>query len=140
MYLKVSFDEIKALVKANANQVIDLSSVDNKAVCLRVDVRLGAVLGHELRKNISVKLHVVEMRGKDLVLAYDAGSGVDMLLAGAQMLFPQLRQVKMVELPEKGRAVVHLAMVDGLGKTLDKADVKDISFECDSAVIDFTLK
>lgn len=140
MVLGISFEEIKALASQYANAKIDLSHIDNTTVSVGFDIKLGKVFGHELRKHVVARVQVVRFEDGKLHLTYDVGKGMDLIIAGVQMLFPQFHHVKMVDLPDSGRAIVRLGDIPALTQVMDKATIQGLTFTPASAQIAFTLK
>ncbi|MCQ2288936.1 MAG: hypothetical protein MJZ74_07535 [Muribaculaceae bacterium] len=140
MVLEVSYDEIVVLAKQHANLDMELSYNDNKSVIAECDVALGKVFGHELSKHVVARVKVEKFDDGLLHLTYDAGKGIELLVAGAQMLFPQFHHVKMVDLPDKGRAIIRLHDIPALREPLEKIALQDLSFTPTAARLSFALK
>lgn len=137
MELRIGYDEAAGLVAGAVGNEVELRycAADEVTVAVRVKVLFAT-------KWVSVNLKVERVDGNDVICSYSGGMGVAMLIKGALMVlkgyFPEV--VKMADLGDDGRLVLHLDEVEQLKKALEVVTLRGISFSPDAMAVTFEMK
>lgn len=137
MELRIGYAEAAGMVaKAVGNEVeLRYCAADEVAVAVKVKVLFAT-------KWVSVNLKVEHVEGNDVICSYSGAFGVGALIKGAlaflKGMFPEV--VKMVDVGDDGRLVLHLDEVEQLKKALAMITLQGISFSPQSINITFAMK
>lgn len=137
MELRIGYAEAAGMVaKAVGNEVeLRYCAADEVAVAVKVKVLFAT-------KWVSVNLKVERVEGNDVICSYSGSFGVGALIKGAlaflKGMFPEV--VKMVDVGDDGRLVLHLDEVEQLNKALAMITLQGISFSSQSINITFAMK
>lgn len=140
MNLVISFSEIKALVKKKSGKDLLLSCVDGRTMRLGYKANVKVPLLGDITKTFEVDIVVDRIAGEDMYVTYDAGMGVDLIVAGVMKMIPQAQSNSFIELPEKSKAVLHLGRNSKIHDALQHVDIHGVSFKEDGAVVMFDPK
>lgn len=137
MELRIGYAEAAGMVaKAVGNEVeLRYCAADEVAVAVKVKVLFAT-------KWVSVNLKVERVEGNDVICSYSGAFGVGALIKGAlaflKGMFPEV--VKMVDVGDDGRLVLHLDEVEQLKNALAMITLQGISFSPQSINITFAMK
>lgn len=137
MELRIGYAEAAGMVaKAVGNEVeLRYCAADEVAVAVKVKVLFAT-------KWVSVNLKVERVDGNDVICSYSGAFGVGALIKGAlaflKGMFPEV--VKMVDVGDDGRLVLHLDEVEQLKNALAMITLQGISFSPQSINITFAMK
>lgn len=136
MELRIGYDEPMGVISKAVGREVALGYVadDEVSVAVKVKVLFAS-------KWVSVNLKVERVEGSDVICSYSGAFGVAMLIKGALTFlkgyFPEV--VKMVDMGDDGRLVLHLDEVEQLKKALEVVTLRGISFSPDAINVAMTL-
>lgn len=137
MELRIGYDEVEGLIAKAVDRRIWLRYSADDEVEVSTNVKMLFV-----EKSVGVNLKVEKIDGSDVICSYAGAFGVAMLIKGALTFlkgyFPDV--VKMVDLNDDGRLVLHLHEVAQLKKVLGVLSLQHISFAPDTINISTNFK
>lgn len=133
MTLHIPFPELQSLLLAKAKQEVSLNYVDAQTVAVGKAVK---ILGFE--KQLSMKLHVQDVSGSDIVLAHDNAILVKSIMEVVKIGFPQLTSLIEMRLPNA--VAVHLDQIEQAKKAFEYVTLNTLYFRENGAVVDFSLR
>lgn len=137
MELRIGYAEAAGLVAKAVGSEVELRycAADEVTVAVKVKVLFAT-------KWVSVNLKVERVEGNDVICSYSGAFGVGALIKGAlaflKGMFPEV--VKMVDVGDDGRLVLHLDEVEQLEKALEMVTLQGVSFSPDAINVAFSLK
>lgn len=133
MTINIPFPELLSLLLAKAKQEVTLNYVDEQTVAVGKAIK---IFGFE--KQLSMKLHVQEVSGSDIVLAHDNAILVKSIMEVVKIGFPQL--TSLVEMRPPNVVAVHLDQIEHVKKVLEYVSLNALCFRESGVVVDFNLK
>lgn len=132
MTLHIPFPELQSLLLAKAKQKVSLNYVDAQTVAVGKAVK---ILGFE--KQLSMKLHVQDVSGSDIVLAHDNAILVKSIMEVVKIAFPHL--TRLIEMRPPNAVAVHLDQIEQAKKAFEYVTLNALCFQESGAIIDFSL-
>lgn len=141
MRLQITFQELSELVKAKADKIVELSYIDSKVVNVKyTHMQKVPLCDKYIPLPVNVKVRVDGFEDGNLLLSYNAGMGLDTIISGVLLLYPDLRNMNIVEILDGQKAVVHMKKLDQIREALDNVNILDISFDVNGVNVKFSLK
>lgn len=137
MELRIGYAEAAGMVANAVGREVELHycAADEVAVAVEVKVLFATKL-------VSVNLKVERVDGNNVICSYSGAFGVGALIKGAlaflKGMFPEV--VKMVDVGDDGRLVLHLDEVEQLENALAMITLQGISFSPDTINVSFSMK
>lgn len=132
MTLHIPFSELQSFLLAKAKQKVSLNYVDEQTVAIGKTVN---IFGFE--KQLSMKLHVQEVSGSDVVLSHDNAILVKSIMEVVKIGFPQL--TNLIEMRPPNAVTVHLDQIEQAKKAFEYISLNALCFRESGAMVDFTL-
>ncbi|KWW32067.1 MAG: Uncharacterized protein AUK63_163 [bacterium P3] len=133
MQFRITFDEIQTLLYRQSSKQIQLLYGG------RHTVRVGAEVNVLFKTtSVGIDITVERIEGTDLILSYTGGMGIEMMLKMALGRIKDKPGAEMVELLDSSRIMLHLGRSPQLAQVFERVVLRDIFFDEDAAVIDFT--
>lgn len=134
MQFRLFYDEIQEFLYRQSSKRIQLTYSGTHTV------RVGAEV-NVLFKTTSVGIDVTVERieGADLLLSYSGGMGIEMMLKMAIAKMKDRPGMDMLELLDNSQLMLHLGRSPQLAQIFERIVLRDISFDEQTVIVDFTL-
>lgn len=133
MQFRITYAEIQDLLYRQSSKRIQLCYSGTHTV------RVGAEV-NVLFKSTSVGIDITVERidGADILLSYTGGMGIEMMLKMALSQLKNRPGADMVELCDNSQLMLHLGRSPQLSQIFERVVLRDICFDEQSVIIDFT--
>lgn len=137
MEVKATYKELNSYVQARFKQPVSLSFVEMGDVRVTYKKR---ILIKDV--NISVNIHIDEVKGDSVLLTYDGAFGLDMIIGGVLSFFKsQFPELSAGIHPEDGHRIrINLSEIEKAKAMVDNIALRDIKAMEDGLRIEFGLK
>lgn len=134
MQFRLFYDEIQEFLYRQSSKRIQLTYSGTHTV------RVGAEV-NVLFKTTSVGIDVTVERieGADLLLSYSGGMGIEMMLKMAIAKMKDRPGMDMLELLDNSQLMLHLGRSPQLAQIFERIVLRDICFDEQTVIVDFTL-
>lgn len=137
MEVKATYKELNSYVQARFKQPLSLSFVEMGDVRVTYTKR---ILIKDV--NISVNIHIDEVKGDSVLLTYDGAFGLDMIIGGVLSFFKsQFPELSAGIHPEDGHRIrINLSEIEKAKAMVENIALRDIKAMEDGLRIEFGLK
>ena len=134
MQFRIAFDELQSLIARQTSKNIQFLSGDTHT--LRVAAEVNVLFKST---SLGIDINVDRVEDTDLWLSYSGGMAIEMAL---KMALGRLdgAAANIVELQDGCRMVVHLGRSPQLATIFDKITLRDICFDSQFVIVDFSLR
>lgn len=134
MQFRITYEEIQDFLYRQSSKRLQLTYSGTHTV------RVGAEV-NVLFKTTSVGIDVTVERieGTDLLLSYSGGMGIEMMLKMAIAKMKDRPGMDMLELLDNSQLMLHLGRSPQLSQIFERVVLRDIYFDEQSVIVDFTL-
>ena len=134
MQFRLSYDEIQEFLYRQSSKRIQLTYSGTHTV------RVGAEVNVLFKTtSVGIDIAVERIEGSDLLLSYTGGMGIEMMLKMAVAKMQDKPGMDMLELLDNSRLMLHLGRSPQLAQIFERVVLRDIYFDEQSVIIDFTL-
>ena len=136
MKVELSFEEILALLRKKVSQPIELQYVAADTIAVSATVNVIIV-----PKKVSLNIRVNKIDGTDILLSYDGGVGIDIILSLVlHIMDGDEKYGALYEKLPNNRLIVHLDKIPEIQSLLAKFILRDIWFVENAAVAQVALR
>ena len=136
MRIEVTFEELLALLRNKVSQPITLQYVAPDTVAVNTTVKVKI-----FQKDVTLNLRIIRIDGNDVLLSYDGGVGIDLILSLLLHLMDENEKYGVLyEKFPNNQIIIHLDKIPQLQSVLDKIIILNLRFTENSAIINFSLK
>ncbi len=134
MQFRITYEEIQDFLYRQSSKRLQLTYSGTHTV------RVGAEV-NVLFKTTSVGIDVTVERieGTDLLLSYSGGMGIEMMLKMAIAKMKDRPGMDMLELLDNSQLMLHLGRSPQLAQIFERIVLRDICFDEQTVIVDFTL-
>lgn len=122
MRLQIPYSVVEDFVRKRYNQDLTLSYVSGDTIAVGKEVKMIVT------KNVTVNISVVQVTGDDIMLRYQAGMGVDLIIKGALTWFKDAVS-GMADVLDDNRLEIRLGRIPQLENLLRQIILQGINFE-----------
>jgi hypothetical protein len=135
MELRLTYQEISELIEKKAGRALPIMYGGPHTVRISYDVNV-------LFKTASVGLDLTvdQIEGRDIYLSYNGGAGIDFMVKQAINMAKNRPGGELIEPLEGNRILLCLSKNAQAGSLLDHIELRDIRFDEQYAIIEFTPK
>lgn len=134
MQFRLSYDEIQEFLYRQSSKRIQLTYSGTHTV------RVGAEVNVVFKTtSVGIDITVERIEGSDLLLSYTGGMGIEMMLKMAVAKMKDKPGMDMLEMLDNCQLMLHLGRSPQLAQIFERVVLRDIYFDEQSVIIDFTL-
>ena len=113
---------VEDFVRKRYNQDLTLNYVSGDTIAVGKEVKMIVT------KNVTVNISVVQVTGDDIMLRYQAGMGVDLIIKGALAWFKDAVS-SMADVQDANSIQIHLDRIPQMDNVLKQIVLQSINFE-----------
>lgn len=141
MTLSIPTQEALSFARAASDKIVTLRVVSSDTLAVGIEMKVKIPLFGEKSKIIEIYLQIDRIQGEDIIVRCNSdGFALNLIIKGLLSAFSIYGTSPIVEILEGGQVVVHLREVEKLRDVLDKITINSVSFENNSALVNFNLK
>lgn len=134
MQFRLSYDEIQEFLYRQSSKRIQLTYSGTHTV------RVGAEVNVVFKTtSVGIDITVERIEGADLLLSYTGGMGIEMMLKMAVAKMKDKPGMDMLEMLDNCQLMLHLGRSPQLAQIFERIVLRDICFDEQTVIIDFTL-
>ena len=134
MQFRITYEEIQDFLYRQSSKRLQLTYSGTHTV------RVGAEVNVLFKTtSVGIDIAVERIEGSDLLLSYTGGMGIEMMLKMAVAKMQDKPGMDMLELLDNSRLMLHLGRSPQLAQIFERVVLRDIYFDEQSVIIDFTL-